>query len=403
MSAIGSDNSVLQGVLNVTGAILAIVAGEFVTSLLNSPLFKLVTGGKDPLSGMLDMLRGFMNGGDSGYGIVNFIEDCRSLDKSDAEKAGIVGDVIRNIAVAASKIPNDGGWMGAIFGENNIGDFLSSLGDAMPSFKKYIEAIRGISEDDMNQSEEVMKTVRDIASAAKEIPNEGGFLADVLGDNGIGTFCKQLPSVGNLMEEYTTNIKGIDDKDIETSKSVMGALSKIAKAANDIPNTGGMLAEWVGDNTIAGFVGMLPATGKNFKSYITQIAGINGDDIDKSGDVMEQLAKIVKIANDIPNTGGFVGWLTGDNDIDDFGTMLSGFAESFGGYISKLNEIDFGEDGMARSNQLITTLRGLASLANDIGMLSGSGLSTLAGCAKTASEYIAGYLANISKITELDY
>lgn len=403
VSAIGSDNSVLQGVLNVTGAILAIVAGEFVTSLLNSPLFKLVTGGKDPLSGMLDMLRGFMNGGDSGYGIVNFIEDCRSLDKSDAEKAGIVGDVIRNIAVAASKIPNDGGWMGAIFGENNIGDFLSSLGDAMPSFKKYIEAIRGISEDDMKQSEEVMKTVRDIASAAKEIPNEGGFLADVLGDNGIGKFCKQLPSVGNLMEEYTTNIKGIDDKDIKTSKSVMSALSKIANAANNIPNSGGILADWVGDNTIAAFVGMLPATGKNFKSYIAQISDINGDDIDKSGDVMEQLAKIVKIANDIPNTGGFVGWLTGDNDIDDFGIMLSGFAESFGGYISKLNEIDFGEDGMARSNQLITTLRGLASLANDIGMLSGSGLSTLAGCAKTASEYIAGYFANISKITELDY
>lgn len=403
VSAIGNDDTVLQGVLNVTGAILAIVAGEFITSLLDSPLFKLVTGGKDPLSGMLDMLKGFMDGGDSGYGIVDFIEDCRSLDKSDAEKAGIVGDVIKNIAEAASKIPNDGGWMGAIFGENNIGDFLSSLGDAMPSFKEYIEAVRGITEDDMKQSEAVMNTVRDIASAAKEIPNEGGLLADILGDNGIGEFCKQLPSVGNLMEEYTTNIKGIDDKDIKTSKKVMGALSKIANAANDIPNTGGILAEWIGDNTIAGFVGMLPATGKNFKSYITQISGIKADDLDKSGEVMEQLAKIVEIADDIPNTGGFVSWWTGDNDIDDFGKMLSGFAESFGGYISKLNEIDYGDNAMAKSNQLITTLRGLVGLANDIGILTGSGLSTLAGCAKTASEYIAGYFENISKITEQDY
>ncbi len=403
VSAIGSDDTVLQGVLNVTGAILAIVAGEFITSLLDSPLFKLVTGGKDPLSGMLEMLKGFMDGGDSGYGIVDFIEDCRSLDKSDAEKAGIVGDVIKNIAEAASKIPNDGGWMGAIFGENNIGDFLSSLGDAMPSFKEYIEAVRGITEDDMKQSEAVMNTVRDIASAAKEIPNEGGLLADILGDNGIGEFCKQLPSVGNLMEEYTTNIKGIDDKDIKTSKKVMGALSKIANAANDIPNTGGILAEWVGDNTIAGFVGMLPATGRNFKSYITQISGISGDDLDKSGEVMEQLAKIVEIADDIPNTGGFVSWWTGDNDIDDFGKMLSGFAESFGGYISKLNEIDYGDNAMAKSNQLITTLRGLVGLANDIGILTGSGLSTLAGSAKTASEYIAGYFENISKITEQDY
>lgn len=403
VSTIGSDDTVLKGVLNVTGAILAIVAGEFITSLLDSPLFKLVTGGKDPLSGMLNMLKGFMNGGDSGYGIVDFIEDCRSLDKSDAEKAGIVGDVIKNIAEAASKIPNDGGWMGAIFGENNIGDFLSSLGDAMPSFKEYIEAVRGITEDDMKQSEDVMNTVRDIASAAKEIPNEGGLLADILGDNGIGAFCKQLPSVGNLMEEYTTNIKGIDDKDIKTSKKVMGALSKIANAANDIPNTGGILAEWVGDNTIAGFVGMLPATGKNFKSYITQISGLSGDDLDKSGEVMEQLAKIVEIAADIPNTGGFVSWWTGDNDIDDFGKMLSGFAESFGGYISKLNEIDYGDNAMAKSNQLITTLRGLVGLANDIGILTGSGLSTLAGSAKTASEYIAGYFENISKITEQDY
>lgn len=403
VSTIGSDDTVLQGVLNVTGAILAIVAGEFITSLLDSPLFKLVTGGKDPLSGMLEMLKGFMDGGDSGYGIVDFIEDCRSLGKSDAEKAGIVGDVIKNIAEAASKIPNDGGWMGAIFGENNIGDFLSSLGDAMPSFKEYIEAVRGITEDDMKQSEAVMNTVRDIASAAKEIPNEGGRLADILGDNGIGEFCKQLPSVGNLMEEYTTNIKGIDDKDIKTSKKVMGALSKIANAANDIPNTGGTLAEWIGDNTIAGFVGMLPATGKNFKSYITQISGIKADDLDKSGEVMEQLAKIVEIADDIPNTGGFVSWWTGDNDIDDFGKMLSGFAESFGGYISKLNEIDYGDNAMAKSNQLITTLRGLVGLANDIGILTGSGLPTLAGCAKTASEYIVGYFENISKITEQDY
>ena len=403
VSTIGSDDTVLKGVLNVTGAILAIVAGEFITSLLDSPLFKLVTGGKDPLSGMLNMLKGFMNGGDSGYGIVDFIEDCRSLDKSDAEKAGIVGDVIKNIAEAASKIPNDGGWMGAIFGENNIGDFLSSLGDAMPSFKEYIEAVRGITEDDMKQSEEVMKTVRDIASAAKEIPNEGGVLADLLGDNGIAKFVGMLPATGINFRSYIRQISGIKSDDLKTSGKVMKALSKVANAANDIPNTGGKLAEWVGDNTIAGFVGMLPATGKNFKSYITQISGIKADDLDKSGDVMEQLAKIVEIADDIPNTGGFVGWWTGDNDIDDFGKMLSGFAESFGGYISKLNEIDYGDNAMARSNQLITTLRGLVGLANDIGILTGSGLSTLAGCAKTASEYIAGYFENISKITELDY
>lgn len=403
VSTIGSDDTVLKGVLNVTGAILAIVAGEFITSLLDSPLFKLVTGGKDPLSGMLEMLKGFMNGGDSGYGIVDFIEDCRSLDKSDAEKAEIVGDVIKNIAVAASKIPNDGGLMGAIFGENNIGDFLSSLGDAMPSFKEYIKAVDGITEDDMKQSEEVMKTVRDIASAAKEIPNEGGVLADLLGDNGIAKFVGMLPATGINFRSYIRQISGISSDDLKTSGKVMKALSKVAKAANDIPNTGGKLAEWVGDNTIASFVGMLPATGKNFKSYITQISEISSDDLDKSGDVMEQLAKIVEIADDIPNTGGFVGWWTGDNDIDDFGKMLSGFAESFGGYISKLNEIDYGDNAMARSNQLITTLRGLVGLANDIGILTGSGLSTLAGSAKTASEYIAGYFENISKITELDY
>ena len=106
-------------------------------------------------------------------------------------------------------------------------------------------------------------------------------------------------------------------------------LKLFAEAAKGIPNSGGFIGDFMGENDIDVF-GMMLA--KFVNAFIT----ISIDQTTHMTDVLEamkpmasNLKLFASVAQKIPNSGGFIGDFMGENDIDVFGVMLAQFVNAF--------------------------------------------------------------------------
>ena len=98
----------------------------------------------------------------------------------------------------------------------------------------------------------------------------------------------------------------------------------LIELANTVPNSGGVVGFFTGENDMGAFGENLVPFGKAMKSYSDASAGIDVEAVTNSATAGKA---VVELANTLPNTGGLVSWFTGDNDIASFGTSLVSFSK----------------------------------------------------------------------------
>ena len=201
-------------------------------------------------------------------------------------------NAIKALAEAAKALPNDGGWAGKIFGDNS----LASFGEILPDFAKHLcEFADNLTGFDTKKQEAVTnacEAIKSIASAATEIPNEGGWAAIIFGDNGLAPFGEVLPGFATNLKAFATNLGKFDKTAQDSISFACASIESIAKAAKEIPNEGGRLANIFGDNSIAVYSKYFPDLGKNLRSFADNIGTFN--DTNK-----ESIAKACETINTI--------------------------------------------------------------------------------------------------------
>ena len=133
-----------------------------------------------------------------------------------------------------------------------------------------------------------------------------------------------------------------------------------------IPNEGGMVSLFTGDNSISVWGKYLPDFGTHMKDYVANTEGI-GDGY--SGLRAAQIAgKLVEATNDIPESGGLAQLLGGSKDIGwwaeklpDFGKGVKGFSDEVQGIkdVDNLNAIVNITKTLASLNQYAENVGGL--------------------------------------------
>lgn len=213
-------------------------------------------------------------------------------------------------------------------GGNSFVKFGIELVQFAPLFKQYAEEMKGV---DGSVVEKTSKAALSIAEFAREIPNEGGLWAKLAGDNTLKEFGKQLPEFGKNFKKYSENVTGI--KADVVSSSSKAALSVI-EFSKEIPNQGGMISWFTGDNKLGEFGKQLPDFGKNFKDYANYIKNIDNTVVTKSS---AAVMSIMEFANQVPKEGGVKAWFTGDNKLSDFGYQLKYFGLWFKDYYNYIS------------------------------------------------------------------
>lgn len=396
------DSGALEGISILTAAFGSLFAAEFVNSIINSPLFSLITGSHNPMEDLVESMSILIKGEDGKGGLKAFIEDCQEIDEGDIEKATKVGELITAIANSAKDIPNSGGLLGAIMGENDIGEFIAELPSVGSGLVKYAKSVEGITDEQIKISADVMKMLTDICVAAKNIPNTGGWIGEWIGNNDIGAFVAQLPATAVHLGAYANGCLPITKDMIEKSKDAMDMLTVVIQTASKIPNSGGVLAKWIGDNTIGAFVKQLPDVATEMSEYCETVANITRSSLVKSNLTMESLASIVTIASEIPNTSGIASLFT--TDLKDFAKGLKSFAEQFMEYLNWVDQnVESEDDPMfSKSNALVRTCGVLADISNDLTFFGNIKMDMFAANIEDFGNGVKTYFNSVKDLTEDD-
>lgn len=323
-------DTAVSSAISVAGAIAAIAAGDMVSSF-----FSCFTGS----SSLENFSKGVVKLGEA---LISFYESIKSLDDDAIKKMGIAATAAEGIANMAKAIPNDGGLLGAIFGENNLEKWAPGLSVLGENLNKFAESIRGLTKDDVTKMETCTKVTEGIASMAKAIPNEGGWIGTICGENSLSVFAPQFPTLGENLVLFAESIRGLTNDDAKKMDSCITIATKLADMAKAIPNEGGLWGGIVGDNSLGKWAPEIVTLGKNLTKFSRKINGLSEDDAEKMESVIAIASGLVDISKNVPDEGGMISWFAGDNSISVWGTYLPDFGTYIKGFVDNTKGIGDG-------------------------------------------------------------
>lgn len=319
----------------------------------------LILTAADILQGLTSWLTGGSSLSKFGEELVPFGEAMRdfslAIGNMDGEIVANVATAGKALAEMAATIPNTGGLVSFFAGENDMTAFGKQLVPFGEAMRQFGDAITGL---DANAVTEAAIAGKAMAEMATTIPNSGGVVGFFAGENDMGEFGKQLVPFGEAMKAFGDAVRGLEADAIVNSATAGKALVELA---DTVPNTGGVVAFFTGNNDVDTFGEKLVPFGKAMKAYSEAIMGMDSAAITNSATAGKAL---VELANTIPNTGGLVSWFTGDNDLGSFGDSLVQFGSGIKSYSDSISGIDTGimSSVITQVNRLVEMAKGMAEL-----------------------------------------
>jgi hypothetical protein len=314
---------------------------------------------------ILDSLTSWLTGGaslaDFGEDLVPFGEAMMAFSHSIA---GMDGNLVSNAATAgktlaemAATLPNTGGVVGFFAGENDMGAFgeqLVAFGGAMIAFA---DEVKGLDTEVVTNAATAGKAMAEMAAT---LPNSGGVTGFFAGENDMDAFGEQLVPFGKAIKSFSNEVQGLDVEAVQNSATAGQAMVELA---NTLPNCGGVVGFFVGENNLDTFGTQLVSFGNSIKAYSLAVAGLDTEAVTNSASAGQAL---VALANTVPNCGGLVSFFTGDNSIADFGDDLVLFGEDLAAYSTAISGVQ--PDAVAASANAASALSNLASGLPDVSL-----------------------------------
>jgi tape measure domain-containing protein len=319
----------------------------------------LILTAADILQGLTSWLTGGSSLSKFGEELVPFGEAMRdfslAIGNMDGEIVANAATAGKALAEMAATIPNTGGLVSFFAGENDMTAFGKQLVPFGEAMRQFGDAITGL---DANAVTEAAIAGKAMAEMATTIPNSGGVVGFFAGENDMGEFGKQLVPFGEAMKAFGDAVRGLEADAIVNSATAGKALVELA---DTVPNTGGVVAFFTGNNDVDTFGEKLVPFGEAMKAYSEAIMGMDSAAITNSATAGKAL---VELANTIPNTGGLVSWFTGDNDLGSFGDSLVKFGSGIKSYSDSISGIDTGimSSVITQVNRLVEMAKGMAEL-----------------------------------------
>ena len=328
---------------------------EMASTLPNSGGVAAWFAGENDMSAFAEQLVPF------GKAMKGFADEVAGMDTAVVGEASTAG---KALAEMAATLPNSGGVAAWFAGENDMNLFSEQLVPFGRAMKGFADEVAGMDTAVVGEAATAGKALAEMAAT---LPNSGGVAAWFAGENDLIDFCVRLVPFGRAMKNYANAVSGLKTDVVQNSATAGKALVELA---NTIPNTGGVVSWFTGDNDLILFGEQLVPFGQAMKNYSLSVAGLDADAVANSTIAAKAL---MELANNLPNSGGIVSWFTGDNDIASFGEQLVEFGKSFANYYNSISGID-----VNKLNGVVAEFRNLVDLANVIKNVDTSGMSNFA-------------------------
>ena len=359
------DESVLKGVGYLSASILALTAASLINGIVEFlPFCGSLTGLGIELSMFMAAALPFIMG-------ANMIKpECLKGIKSLADAVLIITAVDMLDGLKRWFTGND---------QSSLAKFGSELTELGKGLNGFVTALGPLTDDQVTVAQKAADMIKILAKAAKDIPNSGGWLGAIVGDNDLGPWSDQLPILGSgikgFIDALTKNGK-LGNSEVEVANKAAEIITTLAKAAAEIPNAGGLLAAWLGDNDLSTFASQLPAIGEGVKGFINSLSQggkvtFGTEQVEMAKSAAEVVGSLAKSAQEIPNTGGLLSDWLGDNDLSSFSDNLPKVGEAVAGFADKVGT--FGSDKLNTVKAAIEAVKVVANMSKDYAAITDSG------------------------------
>ena len=374
---------------------------------------------------LIDGIASFIGGGSSledfgsqlvflGEGLKGFSDELGTFTDEQLNTVTCAAKAVKTLAEASATIPNTGGLLGDIVGENDLDAFATQfpvLGTGLANFLSNVGTFTDKQVATVNCAANAIKL---LAEASSEIPNSGGWLAQIVGDNDLGTFANQFPVLGTGLANFLTNIGTFTDEQVATVDCASKAIKLLAEASSEIPNSGGWLGQIVGDNDLGTFADQFPNLGTGLRGFLNNVGTFTEDQVNTVNCGASAVKTLAEVAKDIPNEGGWLAKIVGDNNLGIFASNFPSVGEGLKGFVDNLGT--FGSDQLATVNIGIRAVKAIVELGKiDLSKFTsnienfgtklisfGSDLSTFCDNLSTLeSETITTAISNVNKIADM--
>ena len=325
-----------------------------------------------------------------------FAANLGTFDESKLTTITCAAKAIKILAQAASSLPNEGGLWAGIVGDNSLATFGSQLGALATNLNNFVGNLGTFDESKVASVGCATKAIKTLGKAANELPNEGGLWAKIAGDNSLATFGSQLGSLATNLNLFATNLGTFDEAKVTTVGCAAKAIKTLAKAAQEIPNEGGWLSKIVGDNSISTFGDKLPSLGTNLNSFATNLGTFNDSKIATVTCAANAIKALAKASEGIPNEGGWLSKIVGDNSIDTFGGKLASLGTNIKEFATNASGVS-----VEKTKSAVSALTALTKLAKvDIGD-AGSKMKQFGTDLVSFSKKLSNFSTNMGKISSV--
>lgn len=338
------DDSVLEGAGTLAAAILALSVADFISAIFTLGGTGLVAMGAS-LSGFMSAASGFFAG-------------LKDIDPTSLYAVNALADAILTLT-AANVI--DG--LASLFGGGNSLDaFATQLPTLGAGLRDFLDSVGTLAEGETATIECAAGAVKTLASAAAEIPNAGGLLADLVGENELGTFADQFPTLGSGLRGFLDNVGTFTDDQLAIVTAAAEAVKALATTANEIPNAGGLLADLVGDNSLETFAGQFPALGTGLRGFLDNVGDFGDGQVDSVSAAATAVEALAAASKKIDGQAEWAKKIFGDNSIGGFSENFGTLGTNLKTFVSNLGT--FTESQVATVRSAVNAIKAFTGLAN---------------------------------------
>lgn len=219
-------------------------------------------------------------------GIVAFASDISGIDPNNVEGAKAASEVLANLA---SAVPSQGGLSGIIFGNQDLGNFGEQMKQLGIGLEAFVEHTNGITKDSVSGA---VSAAELFAKLSEDIPPSGANLvSSIVGYKDLGKFGEQLLSLGIALHWFTIWTSGITDKSVEGAAAATEIMTELAET---VPNQGGLISFFTGDNRLDQFGAGLVAFAQALKQFSDESKKIDIPSIENVTEAVDGLVDLSK-------------------------------------------------------------------------------------------------------------
>ena len=334
-----------------------------------------------------------------------FLDGAKSLDPSIVSAIGTLASAILTLTGASildaltSWIPGTG---------DKFADFandLVTMGDGMVNFE---EAIKDVNPARVSLGATALKT---LVTAMSQIPSEGGLLGAILGGKNYDKFSEGMESIGDGLAAFDEATDGVT---VESINPRVEALKLLIEALSGVPSSGGMLGALLGDKDYGDFADGLEDIAEGMSTFDEKTKNVT---VESMNPRIEALKLLIQALSDVPNSGGLLSGLLGDQDYSQFSNGMAAIARGFAYFCNRVSSIeDFGivNNSVTSLKKVIETLSEIPTSGGWLDAMLGDGeidyqgfangmgsvATALVNYSETASGIDAGQIAMVTKVAK---